>query len=97
LYRGIDYFKKGYQPKTNIVKNQKGFLFSESHRVLASSRDHFSLLLNVHGVKEVRQIEIHTAEPQPCAFELEQAVEKLKSCRSPVIDQVPSESIKAGG
>jgi len=81
LYRGINYFKKGYQPKTNIVKDEKDYLFSDSHSISASWRDHFSQLLNVHGVSEVRQIEIHTAEPpvpQPCDFELEYSVEKLK-------------------
>ena len=26
LYRGIDYFKKGYQPRCNIVKDKKGDL-----------------------------------------------------------------------
>jgi len=24
LYRGINHFKKGYQPRTNIVKDEKG-------------------------------------------------------------------------
>jgi len=27
LHRGINDFKKGYQPKTNIVKDEKGDLF----------------------------------------------------------------------
>jgi hypothetical protein len=26
LYRGINEFKKGYQPRTNILKNEKGDL-----------------------------------------------------------------------
>jgi hypothetical protein len=37
--------------------------------------------LNVHGANEVRQTEIHTAEPlapEPSNFEVEMAVEKLK-------------------
>ena len=50
--------------------------------------------------KDVRQEEIHTAEPlvpEPSAFEVELAIEKLKSHKSPVIDQIPAELIKAGG
>jgi hypothetical protein len=46
----------------------------------------FSQLLNVHGDYEVRQTEIHTAEPlvpEPSAFEVEMAFEKLKRHRSP--------------
>ena len=29
LYRGINDFKKGYQPRTNIVKDEKGDLILE--------------------------------------------------------------------
>jgi hypothetical protein len=38
-------------------------------------------MLNVHGVSDVRQAEIHTAEllvPEPSALEVELAIEKLK-------------------
>ena len=35
LYRGISDFKKGYQPRTNIVKDDKGDLVADSHSILA--------------------------------------------------------------
>ena len=63
-------------------------------------RNHFYQLLNVHGVNEVGQPEIHTAEPQvpePSAFEVEMTTEKLKSHKSPGIDQNPGELVEAGG
>ena len=50
-----------------------------------------SQLFNVHGVKEVRQTEIHTAKPlvpEPSAAEVELAIAKLKSHNSPGIDQI---------
>ena len=56
--------------------------------------------LNVHGVSEVRQAEIHTAEPlvpEPTALDVELAIEKLKSHKSPGNDQILAELIKAGG
>ena len=62
--------------------------------------DYFSQLLNVHGVHDVRQTETHTAEPlelEPSAFEVDLAIEKLKSHKSPGIDQIPAELIKEGG
>jgi len=34
LYRGIIYFKKGYQPGTNTVKDDKGDLVAYSHSIL---------------------------------------------------------------
>jgi len=35
--------------------------------------------------------------PEPSAFEVELAIEKLKRHKSPGIDQIPAELIKAGG
>ena len=35
--------------------------------------------------------------PEPSAFEVDLAIEKLRSHKSPVIDQIPAELIKAGG
>jgi len=74
LYRGIIDFKKGYQPRTNIVKDDKGALVADSHSILTRWRNCFSQILNVHGVNDVRQTEIHTAEPlvpEPSASEVE--------------------------
>ena len=67
---------------------------------MARWRNYFSQPLNVHVVNDVRQEEIHTAEPlvpEPSAFEVELAIEKLKSHKSPGIDRIPGELIKAGG
>ena len=49
-YRGISDFKKDYQPKTNILKDEKGDMFVDCYSILARRRNHFSQLLNVHGV-----------------------------------------------
>jgi hypothetical protein len=35
--------------------------------------------------------------PELSAFEFEMAIERLKSCKSPGIDQISAELIKAGG
>jgi len=54
----------------------------------------------VHGVKDVGQTEIHTAEPlvpEPSAAEVELAIDNLKSHKSLGIDQIPAELFKAGG
>jgi hypothetical protein len=99
LYRGISDFKKGYLHRINILKDEQGDLVSDSHSILASWRNHFSRLLFIHGVNDVRQTELHTAEPlvpEPSSFEVELAIEKLKCHKSPGIDQIPAESIKQG-
>jgi len=92
--------KKGYQPRCNIVKDEKGDLVADSHSIVARWTNCFSQLFNVHGVKDVGQAEIHTAEPvvpEPSASEVELAINKLNSHKSPGIDQIPVEMIKAGG
>ena len=51
-------------------------------------------LFNVHGVKDVRQAEIHTAEPlvpEPRDSELELVLAKLKCHKSPGIEQIQAE------
>jgi hypothetical protein len=63
VYRGINDFKKGYQPRTNIVKDEKDALVTDSNSILNRWRNHFSQLLNVYEVNDVVQTEIHTAEP----------------------------------
>ena len=101
MYRDNNDFKKGSQPRTDIhvVKDEKGDLGADSHSILARWRKHFSQLLNTHGVNDVRQTEIHTAEPlvpKPTAFEVEMNIEELKRHISPGSDQIPAELIKAG-
>jgi hypothetical protein len=56
-------------------------LVADSHSILARWTNYFSQLLNVHGVNDVRQIEIQTAEPlmpEPSALQIQLANEKLK-------------------
>ena len=36
LYRGINDFKKGHQPRCNTVKDEKGDLVADSHSIVAS-------------------------------------------------------------
>jgi hypothetical protein len=80
LYRGINEFKKGYQPRTNMVKEENGDLLQIPHSILNRWKNYFCQLLNVHGVNDIRQTEIHTAEPlvpEPSSSEVEIAVEKI--------------------
>ena len=100
LYTGINDFKKGYQPRCSIVNGKKGDLVADSHSIMVRWRNYFSQLFNAHGVKDVGQAEIHTAEPlvpEPSAFEVELAIGKLKSHKSAGTDEIPAELIKAGG
>jgi hypothetical protein len=63
-------------------------------------RKHFFQFFSAHGVNDARQTAIHTAErlePEPSAIQFEMVIEKLKRLKSPGIDQIPAELIRAGG
>jgi len=47
LYRGISDFRKGYQPRTNIVKDEKGDFVTDFHSILARWRT-VSLTYSMH-------------------------------------------------
>jgi hypothetical protein len=67
-------------------------LVTDCQIILARWRDHFSQVFKVYGVTDVRQTEIHTAEPlvaEPNVSKM--AIEKLKRHNSPCIDQIPAE------
>jgi hypothetical protein len=49
LYRGINEFKKGYQPRTNLVKEERGNLLGDSHKIVNRWKNYFHQLLNVEG------------------------------------------------
>ena len=60
----------------------------------------FLSVIEFTRVNDVRQAEIHTAKPlvpEPSAFEIDMATEKLKRQILPGIDPIPAELIKAGG
>jgi hypothetical protein len=77
------------------VKDENGDLLADSNNILNRWKNCLSQLLNVHNVSDVRQIEVHTAQPLipgPSCLEVEIAITKLKKYKSPGSDQ-----IQAGG
>jgi hypothetical protein len=76
------------------VKDGNGNLLADSHSILNRWKNYFSQLLNVHSVSDVRQIEVHVAEPLvpgPSHLEVEIAITKLKKYKLPSNDQLPAE------
>jgi hypothetical protein len=82
-----------------MVKDVKSDLVIDSHRILSRWRNHFSHLFKVHGADDVRQRVIHTVKslvPEPSAFDVGMAIEKLERYKSSGIEQIPPELIKQG-
>jgi hypothetical protein len=64
-----------------LVKKENSGLLPDSHSILITWSKFFILLLNVHGVNDVKQAEMHTAEPlvpEPSPYEAKIATEKSR-------------------
>jgi hypothetical protein len=83
-----------------LVKDERGDLLADPHKILNRWKNYFCQLLNVHGAGGVRQTEMHTAEPfapEHSTSEDEVAIGELKRYKSPGVDQIPADLIQAGG
>jgi hypothetical protein len=47
LYRGKNEFKKGFEPKTNLVKDEKSDLLAIPHKIMNRWMNYLCQLLNV--------------------------------------------------
>ena len=83
------------------MKDEKSDAVAHSHSIMDRRVNHFSLLLDVHmGLLALDRQEIHIAEPlvpELSVFDVELAIEKLKSHKLPGTDHISAELIKAGG
>jgi hypothetical protein len=96
LQTGINEFKRGYQPRSNLLKDVNGDLLADSHNIMNRKKNYFFQLLNVHRVNDVRQIEIHTTEllaPEHSPYEFQMAIVKLKKYKLSGSDQILAEMI----
>jgi hypothetical protein len=100
LCRGINEFKKGCQPRINIIKDGNGNLLADLQSVLKRWKNFFNQVINVRGIHNVRQKDIHMTEPlgpESSLVGVELAIGKLKSYKSLHTDQILAELIKTGG
>jgi hypothetical protein len=44
LYRGINEFNKGYQPRRNLVKDENGDPLADTHNILNTWKNYFSVI-----------------------------------------------------
>ena len=85
MYKGINEFKKGYQPRAYVIKKHDGSIVADTTSMLSRWKQFFSNLLNVNHITSHGGSEVDTAEPdisEPSLIEVEHAIEKLKRSRS---------------
>jgi hypothetical protein len=81
------------------VEGENDVLLAHSHSILNRWKNYFYQLLNVLGINDVKQTEIHTPEPlapESSSSEVKITTESLKRCKTPGTDQVLPELIQAG-
>jgi hypothetical protein len=91
--------KRGYLSGSNLVKDENDDLLADSSNIVNRWKSYLSQLLNVQYASDVRQIEVHSADPlvhRPSHFQVEISIAKLKTYRSPCSDEIMAELIQAG-
>jgi hypothetical protein len=63
LYRGINEFKKGYQPRISIIKDENGNLLAIPQSVLNRQKNFFNQVLNVRDPADSPRELHHTQSP----------------------------------
>jgi hypothetical protein len=53
LHSGINEFKEGYQPRSNLLKDENCDLLTDSHNIFNWRKYKFSQLLEVHNASDV--------------------------------------------
>jgi hypothetical protein len=98
LYGGINECEKGSQPKYNLVDDENGDLLPDTHNILNMFKNCFSHLLNICNIRDIKQKEVHLAEPLahgPNCLEVEIGIAKLKRYKSSRSDQITAELIQS--
>jgi hypothetical protein len=75
-------------------------VLADSNNIVNTRKSYVSQLLNIHNVSDVRQIEIHSAEPlapDRSHLEVEISIAELKKYKSPGSDQILTKLYQAGG
>jgi hypothetical protein len=93
LYRSITEFKKGYQLRTNLVKDERGYLLADSHKILNRWKNYFFQLLNVQGQVRLKFTQQSHLCQSLVPLRLRSLLESRKSM-SPGSDQIPTEMIQ---
>jgi hypothetical protein len=95
VFRNVTEFKKGYQPRANLVKDERGDLLADPRKILNRENNHLCQLLLVGGMGDVMQTEMLTAEPS--ASEVEGLLLEIWKDKLPSSQQIPAGLIQAGG
>jgi hypothetical protein len=101
-YKEIKTIKEGFQPHTDVCKNEVGEIRGQRENILSRWMDYFRELLNKGATEEqITMIDKDDNEmetyPPPFEEEIISAIQNLKNNKAPGKDGIHSELIKNGG
>ena len=91
---------KAFSPKLNAIRDEKGKVLTEKSDILDRWKQHCEKLFNdcQSGIQTGNgNDKSEDAEPPPLRSEVEKALKELPNGKSPGVDQIPAELIKASG
>ena len=94
MCKGINEFKKGYQPRAYVIKKYNGTIVADTTSILSRWEQFISNLLNVNHSSSHEDSEVYTAEPdipEPSLIEIELAIDMLNRHQDTEVDHIPSE------
>lgn len=100
FYRNIKVHRKGFQTRTNKIRDNNGQLLGDTDGIIRRWKDYFQNLLNKPPIPQTRQNTYQRVEPlieAPTYEEVVEAVNRLKARKSPGEDNIPAELIQAAG
>lgn len=101
MYKGIRELKKGWQPQTNLCRDELGNLIGDQTKVLNRWKTFFQELLNSHTLERGQTIEPEGVEDglthEPTRQDVARAIKMMNNNRTPGEDKIPAEIFKYGG
>uniref|UniRef100_A0A8D9DWW4 Craniofacial development protein 2 n=1 Tax=Cacopsylla melanoneura TaxID=428564 RepID=A0A8D9DWW4_9HEMI len=103
FYRVTRFFKKGFTPRIDLIKDNDGNLISDESKALEQWKSYFENLLNCEVIRNNRNEEeqlIYLNEEEieaPTPLEIVNVINKLKTGKAAGEDKIPAEVLKAGG
>lgn len=101
FYRTTRFFRKGYTPRIDLIKDKDGNLIADEAKALEEWKQYFEKLLNGgdmvdHSIEEWTYLNEEEIEP-PNLDEVMKVIKRLKSGKAAGGDMIPSEVLKNGG
>lgn len=97
MYRTVKYLSRELKPETQIIKNEDGLVVTEPEEIAEVWRQYcIKLYLNKNpGTSSTHQRRQCEVEPEILRSEVAQAVKKIRNGKSPGVDGIVAENIKA--